>query len=366
LAVLVLYLLNEEFGRPLGGMGAVLSDLFMVGVPVAFLVGLLRARLAQSAVADLVVELGGMPAPGGLREALARALRDPSLTLAYPLSDTERFVDVHGQPVELPGPTEHRKVTLAKRGGRVIAALVHDPALSHHPQLVRSACAAAALALENERLQADLKARVDELRESRSRIVQATLAERRRIERNLHDGTQQRLVSISMALGLGQAKLTHDARAAGEILAGARDSLSTALVELRELSQGIHPGILTERGLGEALGELAQTSTIPVRVETSLASRPPEALEATVYYLVSEALANVSKHAGASVACVRVGLAGRRLLVEVEDDGVGGAAEQDGSGLRGLRDRVEALGGKLAVCSPPGQGTRLQAEIPCA
>jgi signal transduction histidine kinase len=366
LAVMVLYLVDALLGTPLGGWAGVITDLFLAAVPLAFLAGLLRARLAHSAVADLIVELGGSTAPGELRQALARALHDPSLALAYRLSEGERYVDADGRTVKLPGPGDARSVTFARREGRTIAALVHDSALGNHPQLVESVCAAAALALENERLQADLKARLDELRESRSRIVEAAVAERRRIERNLHDGTQQRLVSISMALGLGEAKLPTDAPAAQSILGQARASLSAALEELRELSQGIHPGILTERGLAGALEELALSAAIPVEVEVAVTERLPETVETTAYYLVCEGLANVSKHARATTVAVRVGLDGGTVFVEVEDDGVGGAAPGEGSGLRGLTDRVEALGGKMSISSPPGQGTRVRAEIPCA
>jgi signal transduction histidine kinase len=327
----------------------------------------LRARLARSAVAELVVELGRATAPGDLRDALARALRDHSLTLAYWLPDEARYVDVEGRPFAVPSESEARDVSVVEREGRLIAALVHDPALSEEPELVDSVCAAAALALENERLQAELRARLEELRASRARIVEAADDERRRIERNLHDGTQQRLVSISMALGLAQAKLAKDPGAASAVFGEARQGLSAALEELRELSHGIHPAVLTDRGLVAALDELSLHAAVPIELDVADIERLPEQVEAAAYYVVSEALANVAKYAHATSAKVRLQPIDGKVVLEVADDGIGGADASRGSGLRGLTDRVEALGGRLWLSSPPGQGTivRAEIEIPC-
>jgi signal transduction histidine kinase len=335
-------------------------------MPLAFELGLVRSRLARGAVADLVVELEQARGPGKLREALARALHDPSLSLAYWLPEQGRYVDLEGRRVELPGDGfPEMAATIVERDGRRVAALVHDVSLRDDPELVHAVGAAAGLALENERLQAELRANLDELRASRARIVEAADAERRRLERDLHDGTQQRLVSVSMALGLAESKLASDPEGARRILDETRTKLGTALQELRELSQGIHPGILTERGLGPALQELAYTSPVPVELSIPLEGRLPQAVEAAAYYVVAEALTNVAKYASASAVSVAVYGRSGRALVEVRDDGVGGADPARGSGLRGLADRVEALGGRLAVESPAGEGTRLQAEIPC-
>jgi signal transduction histidine kinase len=335
-------------------------------VPFGFKLGLLRSRLARLAVADLVVELGETRAPGRLREALARALHDSSLSLAYWLPEQGRYVDLGGHPVELPAEGGPRVATIVEREGRRVAALVHDASLREDPELVDAVCAAAGLALENERLQAELRARVDELRASRARIVEATDAERKRIERNLHDSTQQRLVATSMALGLAESKLASDPDAARRILEEAREGLGVALKELRDLSQGIHPGILTERGLGPALQELAFRAPVPVDVAVAVEGRLPDPVEAAAYYVVAEALTNIAKYASASGVSVVVGRSNGRAVVEVADDGVGGADPARGSGLRGLADRVEALGGAFAVESPQGLGTLLRAEIPCA
>jgi signal transduction histidine kinase len=308
-----------------------------------------------------VLELGETPEPGRVRDAIARALGDPQLQLAYWVPEREGFVDATGRPVEL-SPT----ATVVERSGRRVAALEHDPALAAQPELLESVSAAAALALENERLNAELRARLEDLRASRARIVEAGETERRRIERNLHDGAQQRLVFIAMQLGLAEHKLQTDPGAAQPILHEARENLMTALQELRELSQGIHPALLTERGLEAALGELPLRVPVPLELELSLGERLPVQVEAAAYYVVSEALANVSKYAQATAIRVRVDRVDGEAVVEIADDGVGGADRSRGSGLRGLADRVEALGGTFALVSPVGKGTVVRAEIPCA
>lgn len=363
LAVLLM-VANHFFDEPAGNAPHVLLDLVTASIAFAFLIGLGRARLARSAVADLVVELGNTPGPGELRDALARTLRDPSLTVAYWLPDG-RFVDAAGHPVVLPEQGPAHTVTVVERDDHPIAALVHDPALREEEQLIESVCAAAGLALENERLQADLRARLEDLTVSRMRIVEATQEERRRIERDLHDGAQQRLVSVAMTLGLVDPKIAADPQNAQAILRQARTGLSKALEELRELSHGIYPGILAERGLAPALEELAGATFLPVNLEVSLPDRLPERVETAGYFFVSEALTNAVKHAGASAVCVSVDRVDGRVVLRVADDGAGGADLTRGSGLRGLRDRIEALGGRFSLLSPPGKGTVVTAEIPC-
>jgi PAS domain S-box-containing protein len=204
----------------------------------------------------------------------------------------------------------------------------------------------------------------EEIRASRSRIVQAADDARRRLERNLHDGAQQRLVALSVSLRLAEAKLASDPASVAAILAGARDELAHALEELRELARGIHPAVLTDRGLPAAIEALVNRTPLPV--ETDLSTEPlPPAVEAALYYVISESLANVVKYAGATSVRVRVVLDGESLVTaEVSDDGVGGADPSRGSGLRGLADRVEALDGRLRVESPEGGGTRVRVEVP--
>jgi signal transduction histidine kinase len=363
---LVLALASLAAGNSSTQVWAAISSAERVAValiPIAYLAGLFRLRLGRVAVSDLVVELQRTPEPGHLRDALARALRDPSLELAYWVPETHAYVGIDGTPVE-PAAAPGRTVTVLERHGQRIAAIVHDPALAEDPALLQSVSAAAGLALENERLLAELRAQLEQLRQSRARIVEAGDTERRRLERNLHDGAQQRLVSLALALGLAQSKVQSDPAVATEMLDAARQELTEALSELRELARGIHPAVLTERGLPYALNTLAERAPVEVDLDLQLDRRPPPAIEAAAYYVVAEALANVAKYAHATTASVQVTMDDRRLTVEVADDGVGGADPTAGSGLRGLADRVQAFGGELRVISSPGSGTRVLAELP--
>jgi signal transduction histidine kinase len=207
-----------------------------------------------------------------------------------------------------------------------------------------------------------------ELRRSRARIVEAEASERRRLERNLHDGAQSRLVALSLALRLAQSQLAANPESAGETLSAASSELALALEELRDLARGLHPAILADRGLGPALDALAERAPLPVEVRVGPEGRLPEPVDVAAYYIVSEALANVAKdaHAQASHTTVEVQRRDQELVVEVVDDRVGGADPSGGDGLRGLADRVEALDGRLSVESAPGSGTRVAAVIPLA
>jgi signal transduction histidine kinase len=336
----------------------------VIGIgPVVFLIGLLDARLARSSVGDLVIELQRDPAPADLRDALARTLRDPSLLLAYWVPDFEAYVDLDGQPVDL--PPEGRGTTFIDRDGARVAAIVHDPALDDEPELLDGVGAAAGIALENARLQAELAARLEEVRGSRARVLEAGQAERKRLERNLHDGAQQRLVSLSLHLSLLEKQLGDNPEARTR-LDEARSEIAQSLEELRDVARGIHPAVLTGHGLGVALEQVATRAPVPVRLTVGLDRRLPEHVEVAAYYVVTESLANIAKHAQASAASVDVGRSGNDLVVEIIDDGVGGADTELGSGLRGLADRCEAVGGRLQVWTPVGEGTRVRAEIPCA
>jgi len=332
-----------------------------LSIPVALATGLLWGRTARSAVADLVVELERTP-PGSVRDALARTLGDPSLEVALWLPERSSYVDGTGQSLELPTPNSGRAVTMLGPAGAPIAALVHDPVLLERRALLEAAGAAARLALENERLQADLRLQLEEARTSRARIVQAGDDERRRLERNLHDGAQQRLLGLGLALQLARARVADDGSA--ELLTEAEHELRAALDELRELARGIHPAILTDQGLGAALRSLTERSSVPVSL-TVPDGRFTEPIEAAAYFLVSESLANVAKHARASSVRVAVARENGHAVIEIEDDGVGGASAGSGSGLRGLSDRVQALDGTLRLDSAAGRGTRIRAEIPC-
>ena len=356
----------DLIGDPLGALPANTYFTLMATVPVAVLFVFLQRRLARGMVAGLVVELGGPSAAVDLREALARTLGDPSLELAFWFGAETCYVDADGGPVKLPDDDSGRRATFVERDGQPIAVLLHDPVLDHNAELVRSVCAAASLALENERLQADLRARLLELQASRARLVEATDAERRRIERDLHDGTQQRLVSIAMSLGLLELKLPPGATAAQPLVRETREALALALEELRELTHGINPPLLAERGLAAALDELCRRAALPTYLDMTLDRRLADQVETAAYFMASEALTNAAKHSHARDVRVSGSYDGETLTVEVADDGIGGATTAGGSGLRGLADRVEALGGAFTVSSPPGRGTTLRAEIPCA
>ncbi len=333
--------------------------------PVVFLVGLLHDRLARADVGELFLELQQDPTPVDLRDALARALRDPSLTLAYWLPEFEGYADHEGRPVEVPSGDGDRAMRVIYREGARVAALVHDPALRDEPELLAAVTAAAGIALENARLNVELRARVEELRGSRARIIEASHRERQRLERNLHDGAQHRLVALSLQLSLLEEQLAGDSSATAQ-LERARGEIDMSLEELREIAQGLHPAVVSGHGLVVALEQLAACALVPVRLRVEIEGRLPEAVEVAAYYLISESLANVGKYAQASSATVDVLRSNGQIRVEVIDDGIGGADTEGGSGLRGLADRVEALDGRLRVWSPPGGGTRVRAEIPCA
>jgi signal transduction histidine kinase len=225
----------------------------------------------------------------------------------------------------------------------------------------------ASLTRENARLRAELRLQVDELRGWRARLAGAIEAERRRIERDLHDGIQGRLVSVAISLGLLEAKLADDPAAARPTARQARRAIAAALEELRLLTQGVFPSVLVERGLALALEELCDAALIPSVLSVSLEARPPVQLETAAYFVASEATTNAVKHSHATeLRVTALCSANGPLIVEVIDNGIGGAAEDAGSGLRGLRDRVEALGGRVIVSSPPGRGTMIRAELPAA
>ncbi len=304
-----------------------------------------------------------LPPGAPVRETLARSLGDRTLSIAYWVPDRETFVDERGYSVPLPEAGSDRAWTAVDYKGRRVAAIIHDASLEASPELVQAAAAAASLALDNERLKADLRSRVEELRASRVRLVEASNAARRQIERDLHDGAQQQLVALAVELRLLRSRVAGNPEAT-ELIERIDAKLAAALNELRELARGIHPGILTARGLPPALESLAARAPLVVACEVDLPSRPPASVEAVGYFVAAEALTNVLKYAHASQATIRARYEGDDVVVEVEDDGVGGADERKGTGLQGLRDRVGALDGTLAVSSPEGRGTLVRACLP--
>ncbi len=346
----------------LGPLTAV--GVLVLAVPVAVVTlaladalgGVLRA-LSRGLLATRV-------APGHpVRQTLADSLGDRTLSIAYWLEDRGAFVDEYGRPVVLPEPRSDRAWTAVDFGGQRVAAIIHDANLDASPELISAAAAGASLAIDNDRLKADLRARVEELRASRVRIVEAGDAARRRLERDLHDGAQQHLVALAIDLRILRSRLEPGSEAV-DLLDAITAKLSAALAELRELARGIHPAILTDRGLEPALDALAARAPLQVSCRVELTRRPAAAVEAAAYFVVAEALTNVLKYACTDRAAIRAFQDGDDVVVEVEDDGVGGADATRGSGLRGLRDRIGALDGTLTVVSRPGAGTSVRARIP--
>jgi signal transduction histidine kinase len=325
---------------------------------LGLVVGLFRAAWERAQVTDLVVELGETRA-ATLRDALARALGDPSLQVGYWFAEADGFVDAEGRSLAL--PEAEQSVTMVERDGLPLAVLVHDPAVLNDPGLLEAVASAAKLAATNARLQGEVRARLAELRASRQRIVEAGDEERERLERRLRDGAQQRLDELAETLREASRS------AIGEItvnrIAQSVKQLSRGQEELGRFARGIHPRELSEHGLVAALTSLAEEFQLPVELSVPVIDVAPS-VAACVYFVCSEALANVAKHAAASAVRISLRASEAAMTVEIADDGVGGADASHGSGLRGLADRVETLGGTLTVQSPPGAGTRLIAVIP--
>jgi hypothetical protein len=324
-------------------------DLFVFLIAVGLFADLLWGRWAQATVTGLVVDLGDPVGAGPLRDRLARTLGDPTLVVAYRLSGKTGYVDEAGRPVELPAPGSGQAMTpIDEEGGRV-AVLVHDAAVLNDPELASAVASATRLAISNARLQAEVLARVAEVEASRRRIVKAEDEQRRRLEQELRYGAQRRLARVAELVMDVDSDLDRE--------------LVDAQAELEEFARGIHPATLTDHGLAAALCELVERSPLPTEIAAP-SKRSPAPIEAAAYFVCSEALANIAKYGNASRVRISVTREAERLIVEVVDDGVGGADPSGGSGLRGLADRVEALGGLLRVESPPGRGTRLVAELP--
>jgi signal transduction histidine kinase len=356
---LVLAAVGNLAGAATHGIAAWIYDAAIVLVAVALAADLLSARSARAAATGLVVDLGESQEPQALRAALARTVGDPTLQIAYRVND--QWVDEAGRALRLPAEdSDTGMVTVVEDAGVAVAALVHDPAALRDPTLSRSVEAAVRLALANVRLQVDIAARVSEVAASRRRLVEAGDDQRRRLGEELRRGAEQGLAAISSDLAvLARERRGKTATALTALVA----ELDGARIDLARFAQGVHPRALTEDGLASALKELAGQATVPVALQVPPA-RFPVPQEAAVYFVCSEGLANVAKYADASRARIDVDAAGSKLVVCVADDGRGGADPARGSGLRGLADRVAALGGALSIDSPAGGGTRLTAELP--
>ena len=377
-ALVPLALLAQILSLGVQGVGGLGTIDYLGPWPLGLGLGLVLLALAPAAAVLVVATLDALDtllrtighallasraAPSGpVREMLAESLGDRSVAIAYWLADRGAFVDEAGHPVALPEPGSGRAWTAVEQDGRRVAAIVHDAALDTSPELVHAAAAASSLAIDNERLKADLRARVEDLRVSRLRIVEAADEARRRIERDLHDGAQQQLLALALELRVLRSSISDPE--AGPLVDGLGVRLDAALSELRELARGIHPAILTRSGLEPAIAALAARAPVPVHVETAIDGRLAPAVEAAAYFVVAEALTNVARYAHAPEARVQLRRDGDGIVVLVADDGVGGADLSAGSGLRGLQDRLAVVDGVLVIDSPPGAGTRVEARIP--
>jgi signal transduction histidine kinase len=341
---------NDPFDQRLWRYEAAALTAFALGVAW----GLFRERQARQSVARLVVELGQMPRPGAVRDALRQTLGDPSLELAYRRPEDGGYIDASGFPMGVePGPG--LATTPLVRGDTPVAALVHDVRLLDQPGLLQEVLSATNIAVENEQLQAEVRAQLEDLRGSRMRIVEAGDAERRRLERDLHDGAQQSLLALSYDLRLARANAEANGdRATVTLLASAADQAQTALLELRELAHGIYPAILAEAGLPAALATLTEAAPLALQLGAVPQERYTAPVETAAYVAVAEAVEDAAAR-GATFLAAEIIRDGGRLLVTSEDDG----AERS-SKLVHLADRIGALGGSLEI-GP----TTLRAEIPC-
>jgi signal transduction histidine kinase len=357
---------NASYLDPLP-TAAHLSPLLLIALPVGFLIGLLRTGLDMASIGDLVVRLSSGLTPEQLQPALARALQDPSLRVLYWLPTLGWFADLDGKRAELPGLDSERAVSVLGDPTAPVAALVYDSSLVHEGQLLDTAAAAVNMALENARLQVQLRAQLEEVRQSRVRLVEAADSERQRVERDLHDGAQQQLVTLLLSMQTAKTEaLKQGDRRVAELIDANISALREALDELRELARGIHPTILSQAGLMPAIQSLADRSPIPVDVKGELGdTRLAPPIEAALYFVVAEAITNAVKHSQGKRMCVQVGRNLGLATIEISDDGVGGADVSRGSGLLGLTDRVAAVGGRLVIRSDAGKGTSINAEVPC-
>jgi signal transduction histidine kinase len=353
--------------EPLGELRVVILAILRVIVAIGLLFGVLRDETARGRIADLVIQLDALPRLPVLQASLRDALGDSSLEVYRWDPALAGFADAAGRPATPPGPEGSGQTILTIGDGAAPDLVIaHDPSLRDDPGLVSAATAAVRLAVENERLQAEVRAQLDSVRASRARIVEAQDDERRRIERDLHDGAQQRLVSLQLSLQMLRRGLGSDTDPAtlAELDAATAEA-SAAIADIRELARGVHPAILSEAGLGAALASLAERTPVPVVIDDDVEGRLPAAVEATAYFVVAEALTNAIKHAGATRVEVRTWVDDDQLRLEVGDDGRGGADPRGGSGLTGIQDRVATLGGKVRIDSPAGAGTRLEVDLPC-
>jgi len=343
------------------------SNLALVAVPLGYVYARVRDQLTRGGVAKLIIGLGSRGQTGELGPVPARTLHDPSVVVGYWKPEEGQFADVDGREVAVPNDGDRsRKATLLELGGEPLAVIIHDAAVDDDPRLLTAATAAVSMAMENEQLHALVLAQLDEVRASRARIVTAQDDERRRLERDLHDGAQQNLVALKIKVGLAEMLVEKDPARAKLMLAELKVDTDEALQNLRDLARGVYPPLLADKGLVAALESQARKATVPVEVVANAVGRYPQEVEAAVYFCCLEALQNVQKYAFAQTVVVRIDGSDRGLSFEVTDDGQGfdGVSAKRGAGLTNMTDRIDALGGHLEVSSTPEFGTRIQGSLP--
>jgi len=335
-----------------------------IGVPLAFAISVMRRRFARTRIVGLLLSLQRPARQSSVTSALRSVFEDPHLEIISQPTALQPSAGGVNQAVRLPDRCGDRlRLPIRSSSGEQLAVVLADPSLSPHDDLVRAALAASSFALENVQLEEALRAQLQEVRESRLRIIEAGMAERRRLERDLHDGTQQRLLGLKIMLAAAEADIDDGATRA--VIGRIRSELGSILSELRDLAHGIHPAVLSQVGLAQAVQSLADRHTTPVQVDLP-AGRFPESAELTAYFVIAESITNAIKHANASEITVTGTLADDSLQIEIADDGDGGARVSAGTGIRGLIDRAYGVGGDLLLESPAGHGTRIKVRIPCA
>ncbi|WP_457971608.1 sensor histidine kinase [Arthrobacter sp. D1-17] len=331
-------------------------------VPLAVLFGLWRYRFARGSLGDLMVEVGSAPVGDRLVGALRRSVHDPTLTLLRWVPDQVSFVDSNGVSQSLPDASTGRASMVLERHGVPVGALIFDEALQDQPQLLAAVRSATSLSLENQQMEQQLRDQLIEVRRSRERIVTAGDSRRRQLERDLHDGAQQRLVAVAMELA--RANRATDLREVQDLVGQASAELSEALDELRELARGVYPPSLREKGLAGSLAALAERSSVPVELDLKTDNAIPAHVEVAAYFICAEAVTNATKYAKAGSIRICINGDDREMRMVIVDNGIGGARPGADGGLQGIADRAAALGGSLSVDSPDGKGTAIRAVLP--
>ena len=361
------FLLAERTGSPLAGTAGAVEVAIAVAIPLLILFGLTFERLFMGQALEEAINRLTSGEHGDLQTVMARALEDPSVRIAYYRPTTQSYVDASGTPVQLPIADSHHEVTRIERDGSAFAAVVYDAELSNQELFIQAAGGAALITLQNAQLEAELRASMADLAASRTRLVEAADAERRRIQRDLHDGAQQHLVAMRIRLAIAADAIREEPRRGEQMLSAIGAQIDEALEEIRRLAQGVYPPLLSESGLAEALGSVGRRAPFPVSVYIEETGRFAPDTEAAVYFCCLEALQNVAKHAGPDCeGALRLWREEQRVCFEVTDTGRGftpQAARVTG-GLINMHDRIEAVGGTVNLSSSEGHGTSVRGWVP--